>query len=816
MHCNDDNKGGNGAVGIKRWPVLKRGGMMIRRRTNIHLTATAPLAIAAMLALAPNAASAQAAPATPAPAAADQASDQAAADATQPDIIVTGRPAGSGIAKLEAGYSITTLSADDIKLQAPKSTGDLLKSIPGIWVESSGGVGTTNVFVRGIPSTGDAPFVTMQVNGISVYGNSAESFMDQTAMVRIDDTVEGIEGVNGGPASLYADGQPGLTTNLRLREGGEATHGSATFSVTDYSSWRADGYVSGKLADDLYYMVGGYLSQGDSVRSAGFDTEKGGQITANITKKFSRGKINVFGRYTDDHGEWFLPFSVGVPGIDAGTYNQLNVFNRYETIVTPGSAGSGQTERFDFGSGRGWKGVVAGANLDYDFGGGVSFTDRVGITDGTLQTVGLVPQGAGAITVATALADTDNQTTPGQTTVHTIHGDELLSPDDYVQQMGLWVVEKKMHSVSNEAVLTAKTGPNTLNLGYYFTHFSSDDAWSLGSNTWMQVGGSGDLVDLNNGTLSADALSDRGSATVNALYLSDSFNITDALRLDAGVRHQWTAIDFNVVGDFSGPMSMTGAGSAHVERQATPWTVGLNYRVTSHFDVYGRISQGYHTPSFDDVRSQLESTGGPQLDGNWSVRSYEGGLKYHDHGIDASVTGFYDKVVGAVYNDVGVAPVVAGSKTKGIEFDASWHQTSGIGFLMNAVVEDAKTDTPTIPDYDGKWAERIPRYQFRFTPTYTARLSDRSDVTLYGTVEAIGKRYSDLLNIQPLPAYSTLSAGVKARFDRITLQVSGDNLTDSHGLTEGNPRFTDEPGAALPDLRPIFGRSFRFSLGYAF
>ena len=132
------------------------------------------------------------------------------------------------------------------------------------------------------------------------------------------------------------------------------------------------------------------------------------------------------------------------------------------------------------------------------------------------------------------------------------------------------------------------------------------------------------------------------------------------------------------------------------------------------------------------------------------------------------------------------------------------------------MIEDAKTNTPTIPDFDGKRAVRIPSYQVRVTPTYTATFNDQAAVTLYGTFEAIGKRYSDFLNIQPLPAYQTLSAGVRSKVKGFTLQVSGDNLTDSHGLTEGNPRFLATPGAALPDVRPIFGRSFRFSVGYAF
>jgi len=782
--------------------------MMVSRNRNFVAVSGFALAIALA-----HPAAAQDTPAA-APAADPAQTADTAPPVDQPDIIVTGRAAGNGINKLEAGYSVTTLSADDIKLQAPKSSGDVLKSIPGVWVESSGGVGTSNIFVRGIPSTGDAPFVTMQFNGVPVYGSSSLSFMDQTGIVRLDETVAGIEGVNGGPASLYSDGQPGLTTNLRLREGHDQTQGSIGASITDYSAWRVDGWLSGKLADDLYYMVGGYVSRGDTVRSAGFNTERGQQITANITKKFSHGKFNIFARYTDDHGEWFLPFAANVPGIDRGTYNQLNQYTRYATIISPGSAGSGATERVDLADGRGWKGVVTGASLDYDFGGGISFTDRFGFTSGTLRTTGLVPQGAGAITVATALA---TQTDPdpakrdafvGQTQVHTINTGQTLAPTDYVQSFGSWWVDKKLQNVSNEAVVNIKTGPNTLNLGYYFSHFTSDDAWSLGNNRWMQVGGSGDLVDLDNKALSAFAISDRGSATVNAIYVSDSFNITDALRLDAGIRHQWTDIDFHIAGNGL-------PDSAKISREATPWTVGLNYRATRNFDVYARISQGYHSPSFDDVRSQLGNTG-PRLDLNWKVRSYEGGVKYRGGGFEAAVTGFYDKVVGAVYNDVGVPPQIAGSKTKGIEFDASYHSASGFGFIGNAVLEDAKTDTPNIPDFDGKNAQRIPSYQVRFTPTYTARFSDKSDITFYGTYEAIGKRYSDLANTQLLPAYATLSAGLRAKVNGYTLQIAGDNLTNSHGLTEGNPRFLAGPGAALPDVRPIFGRSYRVSVSYAF
>jgi hypothetical protein len=86
------------------------------------------------------------------------------------EVVVTGTAAGSGVKKLEAGYAITTLNAAAVEQMAPKTTSEVLNAVPGIWVESSGGSATSNVFVRGIPSTGDAPFVTMQFNGVPVYG----------------------------------------------------------------------------------------------------------------------------------------------------------------------------------------------------------------------------------------------------------------------------------------------------------------------------------------------------------------------------------------------------------------------------------------------------------------------------------------------------------------------------------------------------------------------------------------------------------------------------------------------------------------------
>jgi len=56
--------------------------------------------------------------------------------------------------------------------------------------------------------------------------------------------------------------------------------------------------------------------------------------------------------------------------------------------------------------------------------------------------------------------------------------------------------------------------------------------------------------------------------------------------------------------------------------------------------------------------------------------------------------------------------------------------------------------------------------------------------------------------------------------DRITLWAYGDNLTNTLGLTEGNPRAGELTSGQANDLlfigRPILGRNFRFAVDFKF
>ena len=218
-----------------------------------------------------------------------QADDDQALSEVIEEVVVTGTAGGAEIRKFDASFAITSVDDADIAQYSPQSTADLLKLVPGVWSESSGGVSGANVMVRGFPGGGDAPYLTVQVNGAPIYPPPSLAFMENTTLFRIDETVLRLEALRGGPNPVLSNGQPGLTTNFILREGSEETEGLVKYTTSDYELRRFDGYLSGELADDFYYMIGGYITSSPGLRDAGYNSDEGNQFTINLTRDLDNG-----------------------------------------------------------------------------------------------------------------------------------------------------------------------------------------------------------------------------------------------------------------------------------------------------------------------------------------------------------------------------------------------------------------------------------------------------------------------------------------------------------------------------------------------
>lgn len=720
-------------------------------------------------------------------------------------IIVTGTFSGKSVAKEEASFAISSFSEDDIKKLAPKSTADLFKAIPGVWSESSGGVSGANVFVRGFPGGGDAPFLTVQLQGAPIFPPPTLSFLENSTLFRLDETVEFMEALRGGTNPVISNGQPGLTTNFLLKEGYEDTEGLVKYSTSDFGLQRVDAVISGALADDLYFMIGGYIKSSPGVRDASFNAEEGNQFTINITKELDNGKINLYTRQTDDHGVWYLPTPLNVEGVD-NEFTQIGTLNRQASIQY-GPDDNKTTETFDFGQGRGWNGSVSGGSIDLSLDNGWGLVDRFIYTKGDADTYGLVPNG-GADTLANVLIAQGNTNTSafGAAT-----GSEYTGETE-VQQIGRWVVKKQIEAFTNDLALTKTFDKGNITAGLYNSTFSAKDWWALGNHSYHVVAPGGEnLVGINcNDNVDSCGwnydINSVGDGRTTALYFATSYEISDAITIDGGLRRENHEIEYTVDEGLDGSITKT----VSYDESSTAWTVGANWMFAEKQGVFIRASEGSKMPFFDDFRDNFAAyQGGEDLIKD--VTQFELGYKFASDKYELYATGFFNEVKGDTFVATPGDPAeVLTNEAYGVEIDFNYYNDNGLSVNLNSTIQE--TEITESPINKGKEAQRQPGWQIRVTPSYDLELDNGMYATLYSTLSAVDDRYSDNGNTVVLDGYEKIDIGMIFNFtDEVQMQLAVNNLTNAEGITEGDPR---EPSS--PNGRYVLARSIELSVSYQF
>ncbi|MFQ6675081.1 MAG: TonB-dependent receptor [Fidelibacterota bacterium] len=719
-------------------------------------------------------------------------------------VVVTGTPGGAGVPKREASFAITTMDAREIRRFSPSSTANLLELVPGVWSESSGGVAGANIFVRGMPSSGDAPFVTMSINGGPIYGVETLSFFEQSTIFRIDETVESSEALRGGPSAVFSNAEPGMTVNFNLRRGGEATKGRLKYETSDYNLQRLDGFLSGKVAEGLYYMAGGYVQTSPGIRNTEFNGENGKQFTLQLTKLFQGGVLNAFSRLTDDTGQWVLPMALKT-GNDLGTFSPLGNATRLRELQINTQ---GDSAVFDFANGRGWTGSVSGINARFDLGGGWTVRDNLSFTSGDANTFGFVPNGNPVKVSALGLD-----------TVMT-RGGEILSGSEYVQNYGHWVVLKDLESINNDISLNRVWSGHDFTVGLYQARWSSRDFWTLGNHVPVHNVPNGDLLDEDiTASDVADAggggpwnygLNYAGDARVFALYGADSWQVMPALRIDLGARYEFFDLQYTL--DHGGHPDGVIDLAKSLSGKDLAITGAVNFDLSDELGLFGRFSDSFQFPHFDMIREGLYTV---SKDDETVVESnkftqFEGGVKFDSDLFSLFGTGFFN-TVDIFDGDVGAVRESAlfTTQTFGVELDGA----VSLGDLTLKVLATVQKGEITESlgkagaDVVGNSIWRQPDTQFRVSGSYDLALGG-FDATIYGAFRNVGKRWDSRDNVFQLDGYTKIDAGAIVSAGRgLSFGIHADNLTDSEGLTEGDPR---DPTAA--NGRPIFGRSIKLSV----
>ncbi|HEX6998413.1 MAG TPA: TonB-dependent receptor [Gammaproteobacteria bacterium] len=760
--------------------------------------------------------------------------EEAVAPLAMEEIVVTGT-ASPERTKYESSVAITTFEAQDIAREAPLSTADLMHAVPGFWVESTSGTTQGNVFARGIIQDGGYRYVGLMEDGLPVYPVFELSFYNPDQFVRVDRTLRRVEVVRGGTAPIFTAGAVGGSINFITKNPRE---GDSEFGLTigDFDFYRLDAYWGAPVSDDWALGIGGYYRVSDGIRDPGYRADEGGQIRATLVRELDRGQLELYAKYLDDKSLFVVPIPLrgdpgdpdGVlPGLDPGDYSLHS--EDLAAAGLPVSADEVGLRDSDLEDGIHPRLRTTGLTLDLDLNDTLNLVERFRYTDGDVRFDGIFP-GPAPVTGAEFAAE--RGVAPAFSVART---GQPFAPTGLVQEHGHWVIDKQYEAVQNDVRLNFIRDRHDFTVGLYFADYEMADRWSLGNLLLMDAASRPNRL-LLTGVTSPEGFTRYSTlnliadydATELGLYLADEWQLTEALRLDFGVRYDDEDIDARISdgvsdvdldGNPATPYDVASlAGSQFTDSSHsfdnTAWSIGFNYELNGTHAFFGHYTDSAKLPHFDDVRNDVL-----QKD---NVTNLEIGYKNSFDNLGMFVTLFQTEFDNVPFNDILPDGTVlmrrAETQTRGVEVEGLYRPIDQFGLEFSVTVQDPQYENFTGAELDntGNQIRRIPETIARIIPTYYLP-NGRGEA--YLRVSYIDDRFSNDENTILLPSYTKIDAGFTYDVtNSLSLQIVGDNLTDEVGLTEGNPR-TDIGAGGIGGLylaRPLFGRSFRVSADYRF
>jgi len=834
-----------------------------------HTRRIARFGIAAFLLSASSTALAQSAPPAPAP-------DADAPQDTGDQIVVTGRAGAGTRTKLETSYAITTISNDMLRSRAPSSVTETLKSVPGFWVEASGGEGSGNVRARGIPVDGFGS-INLLEDGLPVQHDPALGYLNADQAFRVDESIDRIEVVRGGPSSVFYSNAPGGVVNFITRRAGDTLSGNGRILYGPTADlYRFDGWVGAPIGGGWSFDVGGFYRNEQGVRDPGYTGNKGGQIRADLSGDLGPVKLNLSYKHLADNAIFYtgIPLTkdkdgdiVGIAGFDPNydtTASRATAFMTLKSATGPVSFNNTDGTRIRLNQ--------YSAMADWEIADGWKLSEKARYRDSNTVRNGVYPA---SISTASALLASNLASIvklyPTVTRLQLRYTDTGAA-FDVANQNGngdVFINAARPVTVDESEFLNDlrlahrfQMGSMTHDfaIGFYYAHI--DETFKrYSASTVQDVSGNSRLLDVialdasgkqvialtQNGVnrYGSEFANGSGSQDTFALYASDEWQITRQLRLDGGIRWESVSTKGAQEGtktvDLGDPTTLADDQVLTGNGLFTPFdksfdhvgfTLGLDWQFSHQAGMFARYTSTFRLPS---VGSFITSaTAVPRTQG---IHMSELGFKYSTPLLSVFATGFltdFDSYsIGNTYFDpvkltFTQQTVYTDTRAYGVEFEGTVRPVEWFDFTLNATWQDPTfrnlkynelSGTTLIPrDYSGNQLLRVPRLALRATPAVNL-LDNRIRAQM--DVEHYSDRYADAANTSKLPAYTVLNASVRFNVNRhVSVWAYGDNLTNAIGLTEGNPRAGELTSGQANDLlfigRPILGRNFRFAVDFNF
>jgi vitamin B12 transporter len=155
------------------------------------------------------------------------------------------------------GNSVTVITAKEIEEKNAHTVLELLKTVPGLFITSNGGMGTNaSVFIRGA----DSKNTLVMLDGIVLNDPSSANRSADLSDIN-PDQVERIEVVRGAMSVMYGSNATAGVVNIITKKGGKDPEVTASVEGGSYGTWKTGGHASGAMNKLTYAVSGSYLSR---------------------------------------------------------------------------------------------------------------------------------------------------------------------------------------------------------------------------------------------------------------------------------------------------------------------------------------------------------------------------------------------------------------------------------------------------------------------------------------------------------------------------------------------------------------------------
>lgn len=216
------------------------------------------------------------------------------------DMLVTGSRTPIPVSQL--GSASTVLEAQDIERRQNPIVSDLLRSVPGLAVSRSGGVGgLTQIRIRGAEGNHTLVMIDgIQANELNFNGEFDFSFLNAAG-------IERIEILRGAQSALYGSDAIGGVINVITTEGKPGLRASLTAEGGSFATRQFGGHISGGVERFTVATTVNYFEDGGNNVSR-FGTEKDGFRNVSLGLKARARptdalRVALIARYVDSNTE---------------------------------------------------------------------------------------------------------------------------------------------------------------------------------------------------------------------------------------------------------------------------------------------------------------------------------------------------------------------------------------------------------------------------------------------------------------------------------------------------------------------------------